>query len=108
MAKWRQDSSGKLIPIDEAAIRISGVTVRSDIDSFVSPIDGTVVSGARQYREHCKKHDVVNAAEYSPEYYERKAKERSRLYTGEHTTAETLERKQEIYETMMRYERNGR
>jgi hypothetical protein len=34
-----------------------------DTDSFVSPIDGTVVSGRKGLREHCKKHDVVPTQE---------------------------------------------
>ena len=33
--------------------------VCGDIPDFVSPIDGTVVSGRAGLREHCLKHDVV-------------------------------------------------
>ncbi len=109
MAKWRQDSSGKLIPIDEAASRrSSGVAIHGDISPFVSPIDGTIISDRSGMREHCKRHDVVPSQEYSQEWYDKKATERARVLNGEHTPAETLVRKQEIYETMMRFERNGR
>ena len=38
-------------------------TVMGDIPDFVSPIDGSVVSGRAGLREHCKKHHVVPTAE---------------------------------------------
>lgn len=38
-------------------------TVMGDLPDFVSPIDGTVVSGRAGLREHCKKHDVVPTAD---------------------------------------------
>ena len=37
--------------------------VRGDMPDFVSPIDGTVVSGRAALREHCLKHDVVLTAD---------------------------------------------
>ena len=37
--------------------------VMGDLESFVSPIDGTVVSGRAGLREHCKKHHVVPTAD---------------------------------------------
>jgi len=40
-----------------------GYVVIGDIEPFVSPIDGTVVSGRAGLREHCKRHDVVPTAE---------------------------------------------
>lgn len=110
MPRWRQDrETGKLIPIDEKAVahdRARGIIVK-DVEPFRSPIDGTIISSRRQYEEHCRKHGVVPAAEFSKDWYDRKAKERARLFTGERTKREVLERKKEIYETMMRAERNG-
>ena len=38
-------------------------SVMGDLPDFVSPIDGTVVSGRAGLREHCKRHDVVPTAE---------------------------------------------
>ena len=106
MARWRQDSkTGKLIPIDEAAQRRDGVFIQGDFQSIVSPIDGTVITDRKQYREHCKKHNVVPTAEFNPEFLERKRKERERLYSGEHTKAEKHARKQEIYDALIRAER---
>ena len=40
-----------------------GPTVMGDLPDFVSPIDGTVVSGRAGLREHCRKHDVVPTAD---------------------------------------------
>ncbi len=108
MARWRQDSkTGKLIPIDEAAARRdgSGTSLHTDFEPFVSPVDGSVISDRRQLREHNKRNNVVNTAEFNPEFLERKRKERERLYSGEHTKAEKHARKQEIYDALIRAER---
>jgi len=108
MARWRQDSkTGKLIPIDEAAaVRdAGGVAVHGDIQPFVSPVDGSVISDMKQLREHNKRNNVVNAAEFTPEFYAEKAAERARLHQGEHTKAEKHARKQELYEALTRAER---
>lgn len=110
--RWRQvkqpDGSHKMVPVDEAAAKRDGVSLHTAFEPFKSPIDGTIISDRKAYREHCQKHNVVPTAEFSDEFLARKRKERERLYKGEHTTAETFARKQEIYETIMRAERNGR
>jgi hypothetical protein len=107
MARWRQDKvTGKLIPIDETAVRRdAGVAIHGPIEPFVSPIDGSVISDRRQLAEHNKRHGVVQAQEFNPEFLERKRAERESLYKGEHTKAEKLARKQEIYEAITRAER---
>ncbi len=107
MKKWRQDSkTGKMIPIDTAAREAVKHAIHGDIDTFVSPVDGTVISGRRALAEHNKRNNVVNAAEFTPEFYARKAKERADFYQGKRPKAEVLKRKREIYETWMRAERN--
>ena len=107
MARWRQDSqTGKLVPIDAAAARRDGIVVRGDIPAFVSPLDGTVVSGTKQYREHCKKHNVVSAQEFTKEFYEGKAKERESFFKGDSKT-EVRARKQAVYDAITRAEQNG-
>ena len=114
MPRWRQhfnEETGKseFIPVDDAARRADGVAIHGPIEPFRSPIDGTVISGRKQYREHCEKHGVVPAAEFSNEYYERKAKERERFFTGEQTREDSFRRKQEINEIINHIEaRNGR
>lgn len=109
--RWKQevneDGTSRFVPIDETARREAGIAIQGDIQSFISPIDGSVISDRKQLREHNKKHDVVNASEFSPEYYARKEKERANFYEGKHSRKETIERKQAIYETIMRAERNG-
>ena len=107
MARWRQDSkTGKLIPIDEAARRRDcSATVMGDIESFVSPVDGSVISDRRQLREHNKRNNVVSADEFTPEFYARKAKERADFYQGKRSPAEVLKSKQQIYETWIQAER---
>jgi hypothetical protein len=109
MARWRQDSkTGEMVPIDEAAIKSDlGAAIHGDIRPFVSPVDGSVISDRKQLREHNKRNNVVNADEFSPEFYARKAQERADFYQGKRPKAEVLKRKQEIYETIIRAERNG-
>ena len=111
--RWVQrlnEETGKheFIPRDEAAVkRDSTSAIHGDIVSFVSPVDGSVISDRKQLREHNKRNNVVNSSEFDQGFLDRKRKERDRLYTGEHTTAEKFERKQEIYNNIMRLEREG-
>ena len=113
MARWRQhfnEETGKseFIPLDEAAVkRDGGFAIHGVFEPFKSSVDGTVISTAKQLREHNKRNNVVNADEFSPEFYARKAQERADFYQGNHSREESLKRKQEIYENMMRAERNG-
>lgn len=51
-----------------------------DIEPFVSTIDGTVITGRAALREHNKRHDVTNAADYKNEWAQ-KAKERAEFFT---------------------------
>ncbi len=111
MPRWRQKydpktQTSEFVPIDEAAARQDGHFIQGDIDAFVSPIDGSVIRDRKQYREHCKKHGVVPASEFSPEFYERKAKERERALNCERTPEERFQIRQQMYEQMIRAERN--
>lgn len=110
MARWRQkivDGKSVFVPIDNAARERDGYFVQGDIEPFKSPIDGTIISDRKQYREHCKKHGVVPAAEFSQEFYDRKAAERARVYTGERTRQQEIADKQAIYEVINHLERRG-
>ena len=40
-----------------------GPTVMGDLEAFVSPIDGSVISGRAAMREHCLRHNVVPTAD---------------------------------------------
>jgi hypothetical protein len=111
--RWRQslnEETGKyeFIPVDEAARRAAQSAIHGDIQSFVSPVDGSVISDRKQLREHNKRNNVVNADEFTPEHYAAKAKERERFYNGEYTPKEQFARKQEIYNIIQRAEDHGR
>jgi hypothetical protein len=114
LVRWRQslnEETGKyeFIPVDEAARRLeTSAAVFNDITSFVSPVDGSVISDRKQLREHNKRNNVVNADEFTPEHYAAKAKERERFYNGEYTPKEQFARKQEIYDIIQRAEDHGR
>ena len=80
--------------------------IHGKFDPYVSPVDGSIISDNKTLREHNKRNNVVHTAEFNPEFQERKRKERERLYKGEHTPAESLARKQELYEAFARADRN--
>jgi hypothetical protein len=110
--KWIQrinpDGTSRFDEVGTSPRVSSGAFIGGDIESFVSPIDGSVISDRKQLREHNKKHNVVNAAEFTPEFYAGKAKERADFYEGRTSRAETQERKEAIYETMIRAENGHR
>ena len=78
----------------------SGPTPRihliGDIESFVSPIDMTVITDRRQLREHNKKHGVVNSAEFDNAHFQQKAAEREDHYNGTAKTVYGAKRKREL------------
>jgi hypothetical protein len=53
-----------------------------DIEPFVSPVDGSVITGRKALREHNKRHDVTNAADFKQSWEEAK-KKRERFYSGD-------------------------
>ncbi len=110
MARWKQVYNKELgksefIPVDEAARKRDGVAIHGLFEPYVSPVDGTVISDPKSLREHNARNGVVHTAEFDQKFLDEKRKERERLYKGEHTPAESLARKQEIYENIMRHER---
>ena len=55
---------GKLYDKAEISEQASGApSVRGDLPDFVSPIDGSVVSGRAGLRDHCRRHGVVPTSE---------------------------------------------
>jgi len=63
--RWVQ-IDGKLVEVTagfEDTSTPRSATIRGDLPDFVSPIDGTVVSGRAGMREHCVKHNVVPTEE---------------------------------------------
>ena len=111
MARWRQkilpDGTSEFVPVDDAArAQSSSAYVHGDIQSFVSPVDGSVISDRRQLAEHNKRHGVVSSNEFDNEFYDRKAEERARHYQGE-VRERKQEIRQEIYDNMIRAEREA-
>lgn len=82
---------------------ISGVMIMPDIEPFVSPIDGKVISGRRALAEHNKRHNVTNAADFTNEWKEAE-KKRAKFYTGEANVdgARRREALVHAYETLRR------
>ena len=109
MPRYRQDPvTNKMIPIDEAAARAApGVYLHGDIESFISPVDGSVITDRRQLREHNKRNNVVNADEFTPEFYADAAKKRSDHYQGKTSRKETQARREVINEIIERQQRHG-
>lgn len=107
--KVNEDGTSRFAPVDAAAHRADsqGAAIHGDIQPFVSPIDGSVISDRKAYREHCKKHNVVPANEFSAEYYQGKAEERARHFTGQSTKEETFSRRQTMYELANKMEREN-
>jgi hypothetical protein len=110
--RWKQiwnEETGKyeFIAVDGSARRSEQSAIHGDIQSFVSSVDGTVITDRKQLREHNKRNNVVNTAEFDG-HWERQEKVRDRHYTGEHTREESFKRKQELYNIMQRAEDNGR
>lgn len=69
-----------------------------DIEPFVSPVDGKVISGRRALREHNKKHNVTNPADFKNEW-EQKRKERERFYSGD-TSYDSKRRKEHLIQAI--------
>lgn len=74
----------------------------SDIDAFVSPIDGQIVSGRAALREHNKKHGVTNIADYSEGHFEKSGKQLAKQARGQ-TAEDKKERCQLIDKTLNHY-----
>lgn len=65
---------------DEQAPRVHEVI--KDIEPFKSPVDGSIIIGRRSLREHNKRNDVTNAADFK-ETWAQARKEREKFYSGD-------------------------
>lgn len=52
-----------------------------DIEPFKSPVDGSIVSGRAALREHNRRNNVTNTADYKNEWADA-AKKREAFFTG--------------------------
>jgi hypothetical protein len=113
--RWRQiknRETGKyeMIPLDESAAKRDdelGIIVRGRFDAFKSPIDGSIIGTHREYMDHCKRHNVVPAQEFNPEFFERKAKEREAFFKRNLSGEEQRQRKMAIHELINQMERQN-
>ena len=97
--------TNKLIEASEY-VRSSTHAIHGDIQSFISPVDGSIISDRKQLREHNIRNDVVNTSEFEGAATNKIRKERERILNGEHTPKEKRARKQEIYNAIIRAERS--
>ena len=73
-----------------------------DIEPFLSPIDGKLVSGRAALREHNKKHGVTNIADYSEGYFEKSGKQLAKNARGQ-TEKDKKERCEALDKTLTHY-----
>ena len=109
MPRYRQvineDGSSTFVEIGTGRPTHNTAAIQGDIQPFVSPVDGSVISDRKQLREHNKRNNVVNTAEFSPEFLQRKREERERLYTGERTDSQIRKDRMAINDTIERLSR---
>lgn len=69
--RYVQDpETGKLVPASEYRTNeVQAAYVIGDLESFKSPIDGTLITDRAQLRHHHKKHGTTDSRDYSQEYY---------------------------------------
>lgn len=88
MPSWVQDpSTGKLIPKHEyrpPAPKFAAI--HGDIETFKSPIDGSIISDRAQLRKHNARHGVTDARDYSKSYYKQAADKRQSILNSTHST----------------------
>lgn len=71
--KKAKKGKGDWVPAEKysAGARSAGLQIIHDIQSFVSPVDGSVVGSRRQLREHNRVNDVVDRREYAGHKFQR-------------------------------------
>jgi hypothetical protein len=92
--------TGKMVPKED--FRPPGPNapvVHGDLESFVSPVDGSVISDRSHLRAHNSRHGVTNVADYGPEWFERRGKEKYQEQQGK-TPEQRRERREAINRTM--------
>lgn len=80
-----------------------GPMVIGPLTPFMSPITGEEITSREQLKRHNRAHGVTNAADYSPEWFEKKAKERQAVLNG--TTPEARRERVEAIQAAMRNHR---
>jgi hypothetical protein len=95
--KWNEElGKSEFIEVGASPGAKSGHYVQGDIQSFVSPVDRSVISDRAQLREHNKRNGVVNYHEFDA------AKQKD---TSRESKEESLRTRQAIYERVIQAER---
>jgi hypothetical protein len=109
--RYRQDPKTlELIEVtDNRTRRALGLTIMPDIKPFISPITGREITGRRALREHNKQFNVTNVADFNKPggQWERQAKERAQIFTGE-SSAESNRRKEHLIRNWDKLTRRGK
>ncbi len=94
--------TGKLIPKEEYRQPVhKSAYVQGDLESFVSPIDRSVITDRKQLRNHLKQHGVTRSEDYSKDFLHKRRLEREADMTGT-TESARQERKHVIREELAR------
>jgi hypothetical protein len=102
---WVQDPvTGKLIPKEMwHGQRQDGISIQGDLDPFVSPIDGRVISSRSHLRAHNSEHGVTDSRDYSQEFMLKRSGKRISEMTGQ-TEAAKSERRGLIMRELAKHE----
>ncbi len=108
MAKFKLDlDTGEFIPLADYEAKFGKEPKRSfqimrDIEAFVSPIDGTVISSRPKLEAHNKEHGVTNIGDYSSGHFEKGGEKLQKQARGQ-TAEDKKERCQLIDKTLNHY-----
>jgi hypothetical protein len=102
---WVQDPvTGKLIPKEEwNGQRQGGISIQGDLDPFVSPIDGRVISSRSHLRDHNHRHGVTDSRDYSQDFMLKRSDNRIAEMTGQ-TAAAKVERRELIMRELAKHD----
>lgn len=86
---WVQDpETGKLIPREEYCAHKDGYpAIQGDIEPFVSPVDGSVISSRSRLRAHNARHGVTDSRDYSDAFLRARSERRVKEMTGQTANA---------------------
>ncbi len=114
--RWRQmindDGTSTFVALDDTAVAIDRakgieIIVKGNFEPFKSMVDGSLISTQRDYDNHNKRNNVVNAAEFDDKHYADAAQKRADFYEGKRDKKQIFEDRQNIYDTMIRAERES-
>lgn len=101
--------TNKLIPADQYVRPSQSATIHDDLQPFISPVDGSIIGSNSALREHNRRNNVIQHLEYGGDRNLDAEKRKDAHHQGKRSAAEIFERKQEIYNHIIRAEReNGR